>query len=58
MRSAIAVRAYVDDEGAWFNVDLVGAKIDEQVDGIGLRHRWRVEPAFAWDEAEIEAADA
>ena len=58
MRSTIAVRADVDDESARLNVDLVGAKIDEHVDRIGLRHRWRVEPAFARDEAEIEAADA
>ena len=58
MRSTIAMRADVDNESARLDVDLVGAEIDEHVDCIRFRHRQRVEPAFARDEAEIEAADA
>ncbi len=38
MRSTIAMCADVDDESARLNVDLVGAKTDEHVDRIRLRH--------------------
>ena len=58
MRSAIAMCADVDNKGAGLDVDLVGAKIDEDVDRICLRHGGDVQALFAGDEAEIEAAYA
>ena len=58
MGAAIAMSADIDHKRARLDVNLVSAKIEEQVQRVRLRHRGRVEPAFARDEAEIEAAHA
>ena len=58
MRPAIAMRADISDKRARLDVNLVRAEVDQHVERVRLRHRRRVEPAFARHEAEIESADA
>ncbi len=58
MRAAVAMRAYIDHEGAGFDRDFIGAEVEDEVERAGLRHRSRIKSARARHEAEIEPADA
>ena len=58
MGAPIAMSADVDHKRARLDVNFVSAKIQEHLERVRLRHRWRVEPAIAWHKAEIQAAHA
>ena len=57
MRTAVAMGADIDDEGAGFGLDFVDAQQEQHIEPAGVQHAAGIEPALARHETEIERAD-